>query len=1521
MAPRRTVRALRIAGWIVGSLLALVIGLVALVLGALAVPPLRAYAVREGVAYANQKLDGMRVAVERVDRLDLWGLNVRGIQLFDKRGRELVRVNWVLVRLRPWALVKRTLDLTQVEIDGVRAQLYQDEEESKKEEPEQSSGPSTFTIRAHHLRIRGAELTTPWQDRTLHARIGTLAAGGQYGPKIALALKEANLRVTAGDAGARKGSDEDVLLQLRTKEGAWDAEKGGRMVLEALVAGAPLALEADLPPLAEIEPWPVREAKLRLSGLDRRALASLGIEDGAGLNAPVELALDVHTRDDRLDVEAKLRSGPARIALTGHADRRAYELKLDMAPARLAAIAGSFPDHDVQGHLRARAWPTHLTHETPTQVELSWSDVAFDGGAVPRGIVRAELPLPIIRLTSISLAGFERAFSLHGEYDTQAQRGSAALRFRELSLEQIQALQKQGIAGKLDGALAASYRGDKIDANGSLALRDLAAPGTRLARLDLELAIAGPTRAPQGRFKLDLGGLAADDVQLDRVHAEADATPQKVSGRLEVHGPDTSLQAELGGQRTARGDLRAQAIGRGAVANKELRFDVRELLYGEGGVSVQELSLYSGAQQIRASGGLDRDKRIRAALALTGIDLSEWAAVAKVGGVSGRLDATAKVEGALAAPRFQADVELTRAAYRSDIPLDASLQVQGDLSARRAALQLNLASDSELGARVNATVSLPTRPRALAQAALRARVKAEASVNLPVEQISAIAGDQLAGLGGMLEAKLNAEGTLDAPKVDLDVYARLKLPERSGAPIEGMRLSAKVTKEQGKLDVWAKDELGQLFTADAFIDWPGGSPRAALERATVWRDAHFQARAELQPRRFDTMQGVFAYFTKLYALSLPIRGSAKVTLDGDAGHLDGSARAKVVVFGDKLDGRCQLGAQSAADLEFKLTQDRVEGELSARTDGGGTLRGKVESRLDLDPKPGAPSFGPAQLEVSGERIALYKLPGLCNLAGGSADFHVTAAGLGPNRPTLDLNAKIAGLHAPQQPPLDVVAQARVTESASATVQLKSGAREVGVLNGKVPLTYPDGTTPAVLPDAPISGRIQLRQLPLANVLAFTQALGSAGGSANADLTVRGPLREPYPEGYIELQDANFSIASLAQPLRNVEARVEVKGTSAKIVNLTARDRDGKLKLEGYASLHEDKRADGAVYVEATRFPLRQQGTVVGELSTRAHLDMQMSPDRRIQAQLKILDGAIWVTGERGKKVQELDPNPDVHFADEKVKHSATPAEEKAAQKDTGEAFTLGQLKMKTEQELWLNHKDFSIQVGVDLTLSDGGEGPRLDGQATLHRGSLKLLGKEFRLERGAIRFAGPMPPDPELDIKATYKPPAGQDLVVQVSGRGSAPVLEFSGAASNAGEAVAVLTGVGAANASKSGADNQASAEMAGIAANVTAGLLVMSARRQFGEWVPQLSVETGPSGEPTTASAGFDASKLIPPWARSFARAAYVEGIIGQAGATTGSGVGVGVKLEVAMPRDIITSLGYGPAPGSWSTDVAWSP
>jgi TamB, inner membrane protein subunit of TAM complex len=1501
-------RIAKVVGYTLGGVVAFVLGTVTLVFAALLIPPLRAFAVKKGVDYTNQSvLEGMTLEVEAVDRIDPWGVQARGIELFDDQQRPFVKVPWVLVRLKPWSLIKNTLRLTRVEVDGAQVHLYAPEDEPP--EPEEPPGePSTFVVQAEHARVRGAELFMDLSGRELHAVVGTLVAGGQYGPKIAVALKQATVRATI---------DGEEALRLHTTTGEWDAAKGGKIGIDALVAGAPLTLNASVPGLDDMEPWPLESASLKLTGVKRHALELAGIQDGLELKAPLSLTLDAKVVDkQRLQVRAKLSAGKiGHMDLNANADDDHYALDVGISPMQLASVAGMLPVLKVQGQLAARA--THGKDMLPRKLELRWNGVYVDDGSVPPGVLKGAMALPIVRLDSLSLRGLENNFAVHGEYDLDHNRGKGGIEFHELQLAAIEALQKMGIEGLLNGTLSAGFTPPAIAADGNLSVRNFTHPSAKLAGLDMGVAIGGTTTTPQGHFKLKLDKLSASDLKLDKLTADAQANPRTMTAKLEVSGPDTGLRAEIGGQRTQAGLLRVQGIGRGQFKKREVRFDLRELSYGNQGLAVQELSLFSGKQSVRASGTLGKDDALDARLALQGIDLQTWSELANVKGLKGKVGGTVSVQGSTSVPRVDTKLELDEVAYQADIPINGTVELKGDLGTRKADLKLGLYSDRELGARGEVSLALPKRPADLGKAVMLGKVDADLSIYMPVIQVSALAGDQLAGLDGMLEAKVKAHGTLDDPHLDADITASLKLPEQTGDPVEALHLTAKANKEHFELNMWAKDEVGQLLALDGQVTWPGGSPRAALDHPAGWRNAQFYSQATLSPRRLDAMQGVFAYFSKLYALDLPLQAGGKVTLSGDDGKLDGSAKLSAIIFGDKLDGRCSIGAQSSMDVDASLQEDKVELKLGVKTDGGGSVSGKLSTVLALNALEGTePVLGPAKLTLEGKKVALYRMPGLCNLAAGDVSFTAEASGLGKQRPALELDAKVEGLRAQEMPAMDVTAHvAAGGDKANLKLLMKSKQQDVGYIEAQLPLSYPDNaSTPTVLPDAPVKAKLQLAKLQLANVLSFTEALGRVKGTASANIEVTGKLNDPYPAGYIQLDGVNLSVASLAQPFRDVDGRIEIKGRTINVKKLIAHDRGGKISIEGFATLNQDMTGNGGLYIEADKFPLRQQGTVVGELTTRARVDAKIPADLKVQAQLKILDGRIWVTGDRGKSVQSLDAHPDVHYSDEKADELMQAELDKQPGGDGG--ISLGSFEMTTEHELWLMHKDFTLEVGVDITLSQSEAGPKLQGQASLVRGELKLLGKPFKLKKGAIRFTGDMPPDPELDITAVYSPPSGQDLTVRVTGRGSMPVLEFSGAATDIGEAVAILTGVGAQKQQKG--DGGAASQVAGMAADMTAGLLVMTARREFGDWVPMISVETGQSGTPKGASAGFDASKLIPNWARGFARGAYVEGTVGQQ-SDRGGTVGVGVKLEVALPHDLVTELGYRPT--GWNTDLAWSP
>jgi len=88
-------------------------------------------------------------------------------------------------------------------------------------------------------------------------------------------------------------------------------------------------------------------------------------------------------------------------------------------------------------------------------------------------------------------------------------------------------------------------------------------------------------------------------------------------------------------------------------------------------------------------------------------------------------------------------------------------------------------------------------------------------------------------------------------------------------------------------------------------------------------------------------------------------------------------------------------------------------------------------------------------------------------------------------------------------------------------------------------------------------------------------------------------------------------------------------------------------------------------------------------------------------------------------------------------------------------------------------------LGIDsmwtTSLDVGGtaDAPRFTGRADLVRGQYEFAGRNFRLERGLIRFRGESPPDPLLDIRAEAQV-QGLDATVLVRGTGLRPEISFA---------------------------------------------------------------------------------------------------------------------------------------------------
>jgi translocation and assembly module TamB len=101
------------------------------------------------------------------------------------------------------------------------------------------------------------------------------------------------------------------------------------------------------------------------------------------------------------------------------------------------------------------------------------------------------------------------------------------------------------------------------------------------------------------------------------------------------------------------------------------------------------------------------------------------------------------------------------------------------------------------------------------------------------------------------------------------------------------------------------------------------------------------------------------------------------------------------------------------------------------------------------------------------------------------------------------------------------------------------------------------------------------------------------------------------------------------------------------------------------------------------------------------------------------------------------------------------------------------MRVRLRRDIWVKQENGSAELTGDVQVKKDGVGPlRLIGEVETVRGSLTAMGKEFKVTKATVTFAGSVPIDPGLDITADYK--AQQYLIhVIVGGSASQPTLTF----------------------------------------------------------------------------------------------------------------------------------------------------
>ena len=546
---RRARRVVRVLGWVVGLSLAVVALAVGGALTFARTDRGRETLRRTALTQARKRIPGLQIG--RLEGDYIHDLALRDVEVRDESGQPAIRIGHLAVRYRLGALLRRTISVSEIDIDGVAVTARPDERGGLNlahlaapgepaRTPAPKSKPSAWKVHVDHLLVSHVTGTLELAD----GRTGSLA---DLTLDAAARLDGKRLQATVGALSA---------------SGTWETQNYAASLSGGSFTFAPSEIEARL-------------AALRLTGL---------LPEGA----PLDLQLNAHGPRERVSTTLDLDAGAAghvRIAGTagvvsdaaGNQTLGAYDLSLALSAIDPGALRAGAPSGAI--NLRVHA----------------------EGEGIVAGPgTRAALALEVLpsRLDGYSFSGSPVAASIAGD---RWEVGRAVLmRMAGASLT------VEGHGAGRDAAAALA-----LDVTGPLR-QQLGATGIAgRGRIDVRAEGIIPDRFAV-EVKGNLAGVRVGPSRIEALRVLADARTQREEGsamseaKLSAHGRMAIVGVRAGEVRVRDGNLAFDVRGTPARPSGTVEARARNVLGGSGWPAIATLALTAsaspgGALSVRAA--------------------------------------------------------------------------------------------------------------------------------------------------------------------------------------------------------------------------------------------------------------------------------------------------------------------------------------------------------------------------------------------------------------------------------------------------------------------------------------------------------------------------------------------------------------------------------------------------------------------------------------------------------------------------------------------------------------------------------------------------------------------------------------------------------------------------------------------------------------------------------------------------------------------------------------------------------
>ncbi|GMU60553.1 MAG: hypothetical protein AMXMBFR34_23160 [Myxococcaceae bacterium] len=1320
----------------------------------------QAFVHRQVVAALKENLAG-RLEFERFE-LSGSTLTLAGLKLYTPEGALVAEVQSLTAEVALVALARRSIHLRHVEVDAPRLYLVQD-------------GRGLNLSRAVAAKHQAATAPASEKPEPLRWRLQVDDFSLAHG------------FVDADGLGPRMTADE---LQLGGKLGLHldTLRSDGALHLTGRTT-SPLAAQLKVDVTADSSKGPTAaDVALTLGDSGLRASAELPTLE-LGLR---ELTLTPQT------ARAFLPSWPLRVPLYATAT----------GSPRRALVQARAGDATLDA---AAAWSAEPPAVESFSLALARADLAELLGAQQHSVltVTAKGGLPDARPESLTgAAAVTATWDAPGpgrlaRLTLAAKAAKGAVTVETLSVE------APGVTAEAKGR--ASLKA--LDLSGALTARDLselaravsAFTGSDLPPLagagSLSLAVTGPTRHPAVKAVGHLSTLRVASLSADSIAVDADlpdvtrpldtdilleAKQVRVGARAlnEVRLDFLTRGRELDVDFTTRGlgDVTLHATGEldkdrqglelttflVKAADAAWAMEAPAHVGWGGAVSVEPIALRDGAQRVSFSGTL-KGQRVDALVEASGVDLSrlprilapeEW-------GLSGVLGLTARASGKLPQPDVEAKVGLRRGAAFgvTGVGLDADGAWRGKRATAKATLGTSLgALDADLD------VSLPALFEEKDEA-----VAATVTVReVDTEKLSALLKRPLP-VKGVVGLSLSLSGTGAAPVASLVVEA----PSLSVSPPPAGERAVAFVLDRPKLEVTTREggQLGAKVSTSAFggvavvdVSTPFtlSGLRAQLPTAAHLEDTPVTVAVDVQGLSLraldeahllddDEVAGAVALTGKVTGTARRPRGaltlglsrvtfpplvnvSATVALTAEDTRTSVDARLELAEKpAGTLESRVELPVERLADLDavgevplaLRASLYPVDLEqVMPKTDGEAGPRGVASASVEVT---GTLEQPVAKLSGSLQRLAFSKL------ALGSARFLVDSTGT-QQRLSLALGGEGRD-------------DLKVKGTTGLDVRLKTLRKGLDWKKAAVALT------------------LDARALDLGFLSGVHPVVRVAGGQLNLGGTVKGTLGSPAFAGDATWTRGRLSLFGLGD-YRDIDLALHATNDEVDLKKLRLRAGAGAASLQAKAArLPSDVfslTADGSF----DRFPVIADDQLLAVASLKVAIEGEVSDELINLRSVTLPRVDVELPDVKRKNLQDLNRPKDIiilrgHRLTRRVREAAKEAVAEDAQASQG-GRTLRAF-LNAPRNLWVRSSDLNVELGLSEAFRvEVTDSAQLFGEATILRGNLSVIGREFQVQKGSqVRFAGPAK-EPYVNVIALHHNEREKvKVTVTVVGRGT----------------------------------------------------------------------------------------------------------------------------------------------------------